>query len=125
MTLAAAGTYWPQLCIFAAAEPGKRRTTPTAPVRARRTDPATSHAAAANAQRFAASHAGRILAALDKLGSATAHEVAKETGLSVVQVDRRRHELVKSGQVRLLAGPDGKDIERGGFNVMAKTEAAA
>lgn len=87
--------------------------------RARATDPSTSHQAAARASLFAKGHACRILAALDELGSATAKEIAEHTGLQVVQVDRRRHELVKAGKVRLLTGLDGKPLARDGFNVMA------
>lgn len=98
----------------------------TSAPRARRTDPATSHKAAEKAAAFAGSHCDRILAALDALGSATAHEVEKHTGLSVAQIDRRRHELVKAGKVRLLTHNGlpvemgGVLLERDGFNVMAR-----
>lgn len=63
--------------------------------RARRRDPATSHAAAKKAQRFAQSHAGRILAVFQSSSSCswTAHELATQTGLTVVQIDRRLPEL--------------------------------
>ena len=72
--------------------------TVTAPA-ARRTDPSTSHAAARSAQRFAESHAGRILAALAD-GKRTAAGIAAMTGLSVVQVDRRLPELERAGKAR-------------------------
>jgi len=62
--------------------------------RARRRDPATSHEAAKRAERFAQSHAGRILAVFQEFGSPwTAHELSKVTGLTVVQIDRRLPEL--------------------------------
>lgn len=83
--------------------------------RARRTDPETSHTAARNAERFAASHAGRILEAL-RQGAATAHELSILTGLTVVQIDRRLPEL----QAKKLAQPKGYPVGyvlRGGFRV--------
>ena len=61
--------------------------------RARRTDPSTSHAAARKAERFADSHVGRILAAFNSGGLWTALKLATHTGLTVVQVDRRLHEM--------------------------------
>ena len=85
------------------------------PVRARRTDPATSHTAARNAERFAASHAGRIMAAL-RGGVATPHRLAELTGLTVVQIDRRLPELERA----LLARPVvvmGQTLVLGGFRV--------
>jgi DNA-binding MarR family transcriptional regulator len=87
--------------------------------RARRSDPDTSKLAAANAEKFASSHAGRILAALDKLQTATAAEIAEETGLTVVQVDRRRKEMETAGQVYMLR-QDGKLFTRDGFMVWAR-----
>lgn len=68
--------------------------------RARRTDPAQSHRAAARAVRFSGTHRERILAALKLWGPKTAHELEPFTGLNYVQIDRRMHELVKAGQVR-------------------------
>lgn len=126
---ASAGAQSPQPSIFHTAEPAERQATESVSVgddphlRARTTDPETSKKAAKRAALFAKGHASRILRALEDLGSGTAHEVAKETGLSVVQVDRRRHELVKAGKVRLLTDLAGKPIERDGFNVMARTAA--
>ena len=63
--------------------------------RARRRDPSTSHDAAKKAERFARSHAGRILAVFQSNATFTwtAHELAIQTGLSVVQIDRRLHEI--------------------------------
>lgn len=88
--------------------------------RARRSDPVTSKTAAVNAQKFAASHAGRILAALGKLQTATAHEIAHETGLSVVQVDRRLPELERAGKAYVLT-MGGSVFVRDGFRVWSLT----
>lgn len=89
------------------------------PMRARRSDPPTSHQAAANAAKFASSHVGRILAALEDMGTGTAHEIAVASGLSVVQVDRRRKEMAEAGLVYMLR-QDGKLFTRDGFMVWAK-----
>lgn len=85
------------------------------PVRARKTDPVTSHTAAKNAERFAASHAGRILAELRK-GVATAHRLSELTGLTVVQIDRRLPELEKAGLARPVL-VCGAPLIVGGFRV--------
>ncbi len=73
---------------------------------ARTTDPVTSHMAAANALAFKGSHAERIFSALQRLRSATAHELSDATGLTVVQIDRRMPELLKAKkiQVQVVAG---------------------
>ena len=70
-------------------------TAPALHTRARRTDPETSHKAAAKASKFAASHAGRILLALQQHGPRSAHGLSLliGLGLSVVQIDRRTVEL--------------------------------
>lgn len=85
------------------------------PVRARKTDPVTSHTAAKNAERFAASHAGRILAAL-KEGPRTAAGLAAMTGLSIVQVDRRLPELRKAGLAEVMHD-GGVDVVVSGYRV--------
>jgi predicted Rossmann fold nucleotide-binding protein DprA/Smf involved in DNA uptake len=85
--------------------------------RARRLDPATSHAAARNADRFADTHKGRILAAL-KEGPRTAAGIAAMTGLSVVQVDRRLIELERAERIEYLATDDGQSVSVGGFRVL-------
>ena len=85
--------------------------------RARNTDPATSHMAAKKADRFAASHSGRILGALQSNRAAgqhgyfyglTASDIAFLTGLTVVQIDRRLPELQRNGlaRVRQVGGVD-------------------
>lgn len=77
------------------------------PIRARRRDPATSHRAAEQAEKFAASHAGRILAALLEHGDLSTHRIADLTGLTVVQVDRRAAELKAQGRV-IVASDAGR-----------------
>jgi predicted Rossmann fold nucleotide-binding protein DprA/Smf involved in DNA uptake len=64
-------------------------------VRSRRTDPATSHAAAKKAERFIPTHKAQILEALIE-GPRTAQGIAAMTGLTVVQVDRRLCELERA-----------------------------
>lgn len=80
------------------------------PIRARKTDPSTSHDAAKRAERFADSHKGRILAALQN-GPMTAKEISVATGLSVEQTARRLPEAQAQG----LCEPTGG--ERDGFRV--------
>ena len=84
---------------------------------ARRTDPATSHKAAAKAVKFAASQSDRILAALRLHGPMSPKQMFDFTGLSVVQIDRRRKELKDAGRISLLTGPDGELVERDGSDV--------
>lgn len=87
--------------------------------RARSSDPITSHEAAERAKAFAGTHAERILAALEEMGSGIAPEIGLETGLSVVQVDRRVAELERAGKVRVLMYA-GKPLIRDGFRVLAR-----
>lgn len=84
--------------------------------RARASDPITSHQAAAKAARFAASHAGRILAALRELGYSTARDIGNATGLSVEQVDRRLPELQRADKVSLVL-VYGEPLQRDGYRV--------
>ena len=70
---------------------------PALHTRSRRTDPETSHKAAARASQFATSHAGRILLALQLHGPRSAHGLSLVIGLSVVQIDRRLPELKRMG----------------------------
>lgn len=60
---------------------------------ARRSDPATSKAAAAAAGELAKSHAEAIMACLKQYGYLTAEEIGDRTGLSMVQVARRLPDL--------------------------------
>ena len=66
---------------------------------ARSTDPIQCHDAADRAARFSGGHKARIVAALREHGWMCAHELERVTGLTVVQIDRRMHELVKAGEV--------------------------
>lgn len=83
--------------------------------RARRNDPSTSKEAAAKAERFAKSHSGRILFALQG-ASLTAHEIGLLTGLQVVQVDRRTVELQRAGRIQVVQ-ENGQDATRDGFRI--------
>lgn len=74
---------------------------------ARRHDPETSHVAARNAEKFAASHAGRILAALRLHGPMSPKQMFAFTGLDVAQCDRRRKEMIDAGLVRIKTLNDG------------------
>lgn len=85
--------------------------------RSRSTDPATSHAAAKKAEKFALSHAGRVVGALRVHGAHTAHELQALTGLTVVQIDRRTCELERDGRIRVAKLNDGADMVREGFRV--------
>lgn len=85
-----------------------------AEIAARRSDPATSHAAAARAAGFHASHAGRILLALQLHGQSSPHRLEGLVGLSVVQIDRRLPELKRAGLARVVTTNDGvEQVERG------------
>ncbi len=81
--------------------------------RARRKDPATSHAAAKKAIGVAVSHRNRIMAALEKPGNI--YELAARSGISHVAVARRMIELQRMG----LADPT--DEKREGCRVWART----
>jgi DNA-binding transcriptional regulator GbsR (MarR family) len=82
------------------------------PPKARRSDARTSHAAAKAAERFQASHAGRVLAAL-RIRPMTAKEISAHAGLSVEQVCRRLPEI--PGVSVMTVG--GQPVERDGFRV--------
>lgn len=88
-----------------------------APRRARSTDPVTSKQAAARAELFARGHAARILQALEKLGSGTASEIGRETGLSVEQICRRLVELQRHGRIVVITDTAGQELVRNGYRV--------
>lgn len=71
---------------------------------ARRSDPITSHLAAAKVKEFAKGHAATILNCLKDYGPQTADEIAKRTHLNSVQICRRLPELERAGAAR----PTGK-----------------
>ena len=81
--------------------------------RARATDPDTSKRAAV---RFAGkpwlSHYVRIMGALYR--PLIPPEIARLTGLTVVQIDRRRKELLERGDIRLTG------VERDGYQEWAR-----
>jgi predicted ArsR family transcriptional regulator len=64
----------------------------------RRTDPATSHAAAATVKTFAGEHHAAILEALSH-GPAGASGIAARCGLLGHQVNKRLGELAKAGRI--------------------------
>lgn len=72
---------------------------------ARRSDPATSHLAAAQAGELQAAHQREILAAL-KLGPAGKSAIAARSGLDGHAVARRLPELQRKG----LAKPTGRTV---------------
>jgi predicted ArsR family transcriptional regulator len=71
-----------------------------APPMARRTDPATSHAAAAEAKALQARHHQAIVDALKSRGPMGKDGIARRTGLSGVAVARRTVELARNGLIR-------------------------
>ena len=91
--------------------------------RARASDPESSHQAAKRAERFAASHVGRILAALDQITTGTAAEIAEASGLTVVQVDRRLVECERAGLCRVITYDNGRPLIRNGYRVWARAGA--
>lgn len=66
---------------------------------ARRTDPDTSHDAAARVKEFQSSHQHRILAAIQDLGEATVDEVARKCAIAAHAVGKRIPELERAGQI--------------------------
>ena len=84
--------------------------------RARKRDPQTSHDAAVNAAKFAATHAGRILAALKAHGPMAPCQMARFTGLDTVKADRRLPEMKKAGLVEVVM-LDGKPMTHDGCRV--------
>jgi hypothetical protein len=85
-------------------------------VRARTSDPATSHAAARRARQLAADHFGRIRYALQYGGPGTCYDIADRCiGMTHVQIARRMGELEGQGIVvrtgRQLAGKTGRSCD--------------
>lgn len=77
-----------------------------APPMARRSDPATSHAAADAAHALRSRHQRAILEALQANGPAGKDRLGELTGLDGVQVCRRLTELQRAGQ----AMPTGRTV---------------
>lgn len=82
-------------------------------MRARRTDPATSKRAAANASHFIGPHRQRIKGAIREHGPQSPRALETLTGLSVVQIDRRRKEMILAGELRVLTRRGCPVIDRG------------
>lgn len=76
--------------------------------RARRSDPGTSHAAAATID--AKSLAGQVLADLRDRGPGTSHEIAERMGLQLVTVSPRMKPLEDAGKVRRAGKKQGRTI---------------
>ena len=96
--------------------------------RARSSDPSTSKRAAIKAERFALSHAGRIVCALvnwKDMGytSAGVDEIAAISRLTIVQIDRRLHEMQDSGLVELVM-ENGQPKVRNGYRVWTLKDSA-
>ncbi len=79
--------------------------------RARRRDPQTSHAAAADAKDLAKQHAVLILGALS-YGPSGVDGIARVTKLSPYQVSKRMAELEKSRAIRLTGREVKSDAGR-------------
>ena len=77
---------------------------------ARRSNPITSHQAAARVKDFAAGQYATILKVLREHGPCTAHEVATYCGLDYAQVGRRLGELGAAGHARVVLDGDGKAL---------------
>lgn len=83
---------------------------------ARRSDPATSHAAARRAAALVSEHEGRILFALRFGGPGTSYDIAYRcVGMTQVQVARRMSELEASGKAKRTGatkqGPNSRACE--------------
>lgn len=77
---------------------------------ARRTDPETSHEAAARAAQFQCRHIALIYCALKDHGPMNKDGIARRTGLDAVAVARRGKEMERAGLVAI--GPDKLDGSR-------------
>lgn len=77
---------------------------------ARRTDPRTSHDAAASID--ARGLAGQVLADLRDRGPGTSHEIAERMGLNLVTVSPRMRPLELAGKVRRDGKREGRTVWR-------------
>lgn len=77
---------------------------------ARKSDPATSHAAASKARRSTLQ--ARVLESLAQHGPATSHELAERLGLSLVAVSPRMAPLRRQGKVEEAGSRDGRTVWR-------------
>ena len=79
--------------------------------RARRRDPQTSHAAAADAKSLAKEHAVKILRALS-YGPAGVDRIAARSGLTLAMVSKRMKELEMARAIRLTGREVKSDAGR-------------
>lgn len=85
--------------------------------KARSKDPQTSKQAAIESDLFSGSHREKILQALTFFGPMSPAEIAEKTGMTVVQIDRRRSEMLLSRAIRKHKN-DGQVLVRGGCEVL-------
>ena len=78
---------------------------------ARRTNPATSHAAAARVTDFSAGDYALILRSLREFGPSTYHEIAARYGMEAHKLGRRMNELETAGLIAVVKAY-GKDMTR-------------
>jgi hypothetical protein len=83
-------------------------------LRVRAHDPGTSMAAAEKASKFAGSHTRRILDVCSPTKPQSTAEIADKSGLTVVQVARRTHELKRGGRLT-VAQLEGEDMVVDGY----------
>lgn len=100
---------------------------PSAPLdetrmRVRAYDPTSSVMAAERAHQFAGSHCQRILHAMrdDELSS---HQIARQAGLTVVQVDRRLIEMQREGTIEVVICA-GEELLRTGYRVWRRVRSS-
>lgn len=91
--------------------------------RVRASDAASSMIAAERASEFAVTHSERILRAMRE-GQLSAHQIARLTGLTVVQVDRRLPELLDAKRVELVT-EGGEPLLRAGYRVWQRFRSRA
>lgn len=84
------------------------------PKLARRADVETSHAAAARASMFSGDHEERIGAAIEAAGArgACSKEIARRTGLTHIQVDRRLGAMGGRGLIVRRYERDADEVKR-------------
>jgi hypothetical protein len=94
---------------------------------ARRSDPATSHAAAVHTRHFTGRQKALILQALRTHGPMSPAQMFDYTGLSIAQIDRRGKEMRVAGLVRFKRLDDGAIAVHARCNVweLCPTETAA
>jgi urease gamma subunit len=92
--------------------------------RARRTDPNTSHEAAATARNFAAGHRALILETLKEhqRDGMTVHEIAAYCRLDAHAIGKRIGEMAKAGQVECVIVPNGDDLD--GYTLLTRKSPA-